>query len=116
MDAFGFTEKDFDNLIIDTYRTPPYTGTIIETAVKGGDDMWESRIENNKSEITKAGKVKETKGIMLFLIKDDDGKLHLRREFINGVQDKKKKEAMTSVSANGFKKGLEELLANSRTK
>ena len=116
VDAFGFTEKDFDNLIIDTYRTPPYTGTIIETAVKGGDDMWDNRIENNKSEITKAGKVKETKGMMLFLIKDDDGKLHLRREFINGVQDKKKKEAMTSVSAKGFKKGLEELLVNSRSK
>lgn len=116
VDAFGFTEEDFNNLIIDTYRTPSYTGTIIETAVKGGEEIWSNRVEGNKEELTKAGKAKETKGVMLFLIKDENGKLHLRREYINGVQDKKRKEAMTSVSAKGFRKGLEELLSASRTK
>lgn len=109
VEAFGLTEKELSSMILDSSQTPTYSGTIIETAIKGGEENYAERVKKDSTKTTAKGKKKETKSVMLFLIKDFDGKLHLRREYITSENDKKEKESLTTITASGYR-GMKSLL------
>lgn len=79
-EIFGLAEAEINSMIIDSELTGAYSGTIIESAEKD---------EKN----------------MLFMIKDDEGKIHLRREYVKEAEDKERLTKLDSVSIGAFKKG-----------
>lgn len=79
-EIFGLTESEMNDMIIDSELTPAYAGTIIESAEKD---------KNN----------------MLFMIKDDEGKIHLRREYVKETDDKERLKNLDAVTIGAFKKG-----------
>ncbi len=107
VDAFGLTEADFDNMIMDTRKTPAYAGTIIETAVaqyemrkENSPDVILFMIKEQKNEEQKEGenvdKEKETE------------KIHLRREYVNKgeIMPTAELENVGSVTKEQIKAGI----------
>lgn len=87
---FGLTENELNNSILDIKYTPDYNGIILES-------------------------VQIDKNTMLFMIRDENGHIHLRKEKIKNSEDAARYTALEDVSIQTVRDGFKELRARSRS-